>query len=123
MGAHHLVDALDTFDAFGYPAFREHVAVSVFDADVVMGLGPVDPDVDHRSPFPLGSSSLGGAKRRTNGSVLRWHDIPPAVVSPHRPAGAPSSLRARIAQSVSVLARRRLRPSMPYRLLAGPISE
>jgi hypothetical protein len=95
VGSEHPVDPLDALDAIGHPAFREHLASVVLDADVVMSLCPVDPDVDHIASFHYPSFEPGGVMRRTNGSVLGWHDIPPAVVSPHRPAGARSRSRAR----------------------------
>ena len=65
-----LVDPLETRDAFGHSTRGEHTALGIFDADVVMGLGPIDPDVEHSSPFPVVDVEPGGAKRRTNGSVL-----------------------------------------------------
>ena len=54
-----LMQLRHTLDALRHPPLGEHRALRVQHADVVVTLGPVDPDEDHLpSPFPSVSTSL-----------------------------------------------------------------
>lgn len=44
-------------DPIGHPGLGEHLAGVIDDADVVMGLGPIDPNEDHRASFLLDDGS------------------------------------------------------------------
>jgi hypothetical protein len=69
------------------PAGRQDAAVLVEQAQVMVGLAPVHPQIHHGSL--LRSNLLAVSQRRTCGAlmaVLIWHDIPPAVRPPqHQP--------------------------------------
>lgn len=90
----HRVQSANPGHVVAHLAPGEHIPLLVQDADVVMGLRPVDPHEDHAPSFLRLSSSLEGHPRRANGSVLVARH-PTGRCSPHRPAGARSRSRAR----------------------------
>ena len=94
MGGHQGVQLAHAGQAVADPPGGQHGPILVQQAQVMVGLAPVDPQEPHRV---LLCSGLLSEPRRTCGAlmaVLAWHDIPPAVRPPqHRPGhGLPQEL-------------------------------
>src|ERR687898_978412 len=67
----------------------------ILNLNVVVGLGPIVPDEQQCGLLTHDQQRLshGEDLLRPNGSVLTWHDIPPALPASSPPAGARSSHR------------------------------
>jgi hypothetical protein len=86
LGGHQGMQLFDPGKPIDDPPCRQHAAVLVQQAQVMVALAPVHPNKQHDGL--LCSDSL-VSQRRTCGAlmaVLTWHDIPPAVRPPqHQP--------------------------------------
>ena len=94
MVSDHRVQPGHPLEALGYPARGQDLTVSVEDAHVVVGLGPVDADEDHRSIL-LSIRRRSRRSRRANGPVLIGHATPAAistVLTDHRGHALPLGL-------------------------------
>ena len=83
---HHLVELGDPLNPICDPALGEDRALQIDDADVVVLVGPVDPDEDQTSSSQLDDNSdqPRGDRWRSNGSVLLMarHPTSPHLSSP-----------------------------------------
>src|SRR5215217_2014888 len=97
---HQLVQSGDPSQPLRQPPPGQHPPRLVFDLNVMVGLGPIVPNKQHRGPlapvFDQHASNRGEDLLRPNGSVLNRHDIPPALPAPSPTAGARSSHRPQI---------------------------
>src|SRR5438552_2666157 len=105
VGGHEGVQLADALQSLRYPPLGQHRAGLVDDTDVVVGLGPVVPDVDRLLSFsPL---DLPNEPKESSGALMDQcsrHAIPPAVRGvPRLPAGARFRPRARGSASSSTL--------------------
>jgi hypothetical protein len=87
----------DSLDPLRDPSLGENLTLTIHDADVVVLLGPVDPDEDQhpssrRDGNGISLEEIGGDLMDQCSSR---HHIPRALVSPPLPEGARSRLRAR----------------------------
>ena len=78
-----LVKPADSLDAIGHPAGGQNLPSSVHQAHIVVVLGPVNADEDHRGirpPARCPSPEPEPGPRRANGAALDpWRLIPPAI--------------------------------------------
>src|ERR1700674_881775 len=115
------MQACDAIQTFNDASLGEDLTIRVDHAHVVVALGPVNTNEDHRTSLPV-VDRAGGTQRHANGSVLIGTPSHQPSRLPRQPAGG-TIYRWNLALSNGeVLTHRRLGPSLAYETGTKPLA-